>query len=739
MNQSYQNNFTSQRNYQKTSSLTNFQLDDIDNSPKSPKPSFLSSSTSQLNNKEAEFMMIEDGLSRHFNYIQKNLNRIPNFSSSEKAKEELKRLLEQLNQMENAAVPSEHPNIESRLSEISKQHQTLNNEEQVISKLRSTNDDDKARDDAEYESIKNKIKEAKEELSQLERQITQFHEKSTSARNKLDKAKNNLQSRQFKINQLKNEENRLLKLQKQSRHELKDIQNELNISTSEEAKIIDIEGKIEANSREFKRLSKVLSEKKEKVREKKERIQTILRETETLESRLDEAVGFAGTVTEKKKQEAYLTSDSDSNDIEKSLNVLTMNNSSINNKSSIRPTLAIVQSDDENEFNDNQNLSNSDNISISNANNSINNYSYQSSYRSNGLEKNKNDNFSMNQLSDDNEDMNYKNNLYQENEPTGSEDEQINIDDYKFIDKSKSSKYQKIDQPTNLNSNQLKDRSSSSSNYQTKDITFNSNKYQSNQTPSSSYIQQNEHSFNSNKYQSNQSANSSYIQQNEHSFNSNKYQSNQSANSSYFQKKEQTFNSSNYQPNQSYNSSFDHLKDQSFDSNNYQLRDHSSSSSHHQIKNQSHISNHQNSFIGKSDNMIIEEEEDNSFSLANSEDGIHSMQTKSGLNSSFKNNSSIKTTNIPSDSDSDDETNLIFDKYNIKNIDVDDDDDDEDDEEVKSLIQRNSQRHSSFSSKGNNSEITNAAYQAINTSLIDNSPVVQKVETATSQFKNSYI
>ena len=167
MNQSYQNNFTSQRNYQKTSSLTNFQLDDIDNSPKSPKPSFLSSSTSQLNNKEAEFMMIEDGLSRHFNYIQKNLNRIPNFSSSEKAKEELKRLLEQLNQMENATVPSEHPNIESRLSEISKQHQTLNNEEQVISKLRSTNDDDKARDDAEYESIKNKIKDNKYEFQSL--------------------------------------------------------------------------------------------------------------------------------------------------------------------------------------------------------------------------------------------------------------------------------------------------------------------------------------------------------------------------------------------------------------------------------------------------------------------------------------------------------------------------------------------------------------------------------------------
>lgn len=652
MNQSYQTNSMGKQKYQKTFSSTNYQWNDMQESPKVPKPSFLSSSISQTAEKEAEFMMIEDGISRHYNYIQKNLHRIPNFPSSEKAKEELKRLLEQLNQIKNTVNLPEHPNIEGRLSEITKQHQTLNDEEQRITELRSINSGDKARDDAEYEDIKNKIREAKDELARLERQISQFHEESTFVRDKLDRAKNNLQSRQLKINQLKEEENRLLKLQKQSRHELKAIQNELNNSASEEAKISEIEARIEQNSREFQRLSKVLIEKKEKVREKTEKVQRILLEAATLENRLDEAVSYAGTVTEQKKQETYLNSDSDFNDIEKSLNVLSMNNSSMNNssiynsavynssiknkKSAVNPQISI-QSDED----DDHNFSDQVNTSLYGADNNVN-YSYQSSYKSNNLSKNKIDRFS-----DEIDDYKLNDNFNQKgSEPTGSEDEPIDFD-YS----------QKKNQSPNISQNI--------------DQLINSNNYHS---------------------------------------------------------KTQLSNSSHY-------SKVDHSLDNydSFNSKNIRTYDHSSSSIRNQLNDQdSQSDNHEDISNDPNDLMIEEEEIGNSYS----ENNILQNSIKNDHSSSFKQNS-FKTTNILSgDSDSDEENNILS-KYK-SHLDANDDlDDEEEDEILKSISARRSQFNSSFSSKGNDSEIANA-FKAINTSLADESPVVHKVENATSRFKNNY-
>ncbi|OHT13677.1 hypothetical protein TRFO_16111 [Tritrichomonas foetus] len=288
-------------------------------SGKKVRTSFTNQSPTQTPTIESHFMQIEDGLSRHHDYIQANLSRIPFFESSEKAEEELRQLLQKLQNIDQINItPEEKPDINGQLSLIKKQHQALSEEEQRIAKLRAMTDDSKAREDAEYEEVLGRLKKAKKELASLQKTVTQYNEESTAAKNKLEKAHNDLNSRQKKIQQLQDEEKRLLKLQKQSRQELKSLQIEVNDANCEEAVIAEIESQIEANTRELNRMTKLYEEKKKQIQAKNERIQSLLRDTENIETKLDEAVGYASAVTEKKRQESYLLSESEDLSLSKS-------------------------------------------------------------------------------------------------------------------------------------------------------------------------------------------------------------------------------------------------------------------------------------------------------------------------------------------------------------------------------------------------------------------------------------
>lgn len=282
-----------------------FKPDNYVDSTKKPPKFEKNADSSQVTKIEANFMMIEDGLSRNSEYIQQNFTRIPFFPSAAKAEEELRNLWGQLNRLNRNEPVSEPPNISNRLTQIKRQHQTLSDEDQKISKLKSMSDDTKAQEDAEYQAILNQISEAEDELSSIKSQVAQYTEESNYAKSKLQDAKDNLQSRQNRMNQLKAEEKRLLKLQKQSRQELKSLQSELDEFTRQDAQISEIEAQIETNSKEYKRLTKILEDKQQLIQEKTAKVQKILQDTLAVENKLDEAVGYAGSIAQQSQEPTY--------------------------------------------------------------------------------------------------------------------------------------------------------------------------------------------------------------------------------------------------------------------------------------------------------------------------------------------------------------------------------------------------------------------------------------------------
>ena len=300
------------------------------------RATFVSQSPTQTPTIEARFMAIEDGLSRHRDYIHQNLSRIPYFETSEEAEQELKKLLKQLKNPAVSIQPIEMPDITKQLNQISKQHQTLSEEEERIAKLRAMTDDTKAQEEAEYITVTQRIESAKKELADLQQQVIKYNTETSIAQQKLNKALSALNSRERKMAQLHDEENRLLKLQKQSRQELKSLQAEINDANTEESVIADIESQIEINTRELKRMTQLLNDKRKQIKEKNLQIQKILNDTEAIETKLDEAVGFAGTVTEKQKNESYLLSESSDED----------QNVSINSRNKIPIKYVQISSDD---------------------------------------------------------------------------------------------------------------------------------------------------------------------------------------------------------------------------------------------------------------------------------------------------------------------------------------------------------------------------------------------------------
>lgn len=708
MNFSSSINSNNKQKYSKLSS-TYIQNDgniglDSPRAAKSAFPSLNASQQSQRSNIEIEFMMVEDGLSRHRNYILKNLSRIPYFSSSEKAEKELRRLCEQLSQMKDMGEPLEQPNIENRLSEIRKQHKNISEEEERIAKLRSMTDDAKAREDAEYNSVLKQIEDAKRELNSLEMQISQYHENSRTSRDKLDKAKKNLQSHQKSIDQKQKEEDRLLKLQKQSRQELKNLQTELNAKLNEEIKISQIEHEIEKNSEEYKKLSKVLDDKKQQVLEKTQKIQKLLRESEELETNLDEAVNYAGTVTQQKSHEAYMVSDSDSN-LEQNFRSMSINSSSTKNQSMTRPSIKPAPIDipsDDDVMKANQNPEGFENLNLSESDGNLNNVSYNSSFRSNSQEQNQYNNSSNNSSFKSNRKDFYKSNdLY--NHQSFNPNTQDQPSNY-----SNNSSF--------MLNNQDQDQlniSYGNSSFRSNNNNNNNNQYEPNDLydhqsfhlDENEPIQYNDNYNNSSFKASSQKQNEYEEFTNQQSFRSSIHSQSKSSNYSHHSSLElQTHN-----PDKLSNFADAHFSDE-YNHSDYQEDE----------PNNSNFNNLPN-------NYLIEEEEEDMYDH-------QSDNTKTRIDPSalFKNNDSLSFNRASVLNDSDDDLN---DFKNDKNFNInynDDDDDDEDDEEVKALLAKNSLRHSSQSSNSNMSNVTNAAFKAIGMNLYDQSPVVKKYENETA-------
>lgn len=269
---------------------------------------------------EAKCKELSEGLAKYKQYIKNNESRLPQFSSSEEAENELHRLVHRLKHLPSQAPkPPLHPKIETKMAQISKQHQSLIDEEKNIQQYRSKTALTRKQEDKEYALILKQIKDAKAQLKELKQQYRETESVNSVARQAVDAAAAELKIRQDKIDQLRKEEKRLNLLEQQSREEIDSISKEENKINQEEAIITQLTNKFNDNTKELNQLKKALKEKQDLIKAKKESIQRIFIETENLESKLDEVVEKAGDYTLKEEskleEDEILDSEEDESEI----------------------------------------------------------------------------------------------------------------------------------------------------------------------------------------------------------------------------------------------------------------------------------------------------------------------------------------------------------------------------------------------------------------------------------------
>jgi chromosome segregation ATPase len=252
---------------------------------------------------EATFLQVEDGLSKYANYIQSNHDRIPEFQTAAEAEAELRNLLSELRKVRTPKPKPKNlsPDFSERLDLVSKQRQELFEEEQRIAELKSITESTQERQDSEYTTALQEIEEQKGKLATLKQELSSSQIARKKAKRAISQASQELNARQLTLEKLNHEANGLKQLERQSQREVRALEEGSQDRRHEEQQVIELEKQLEQRECELVKKKRIVAEKQQLVQAKRDKIQHIMQDADQLESRLDEAVGHAGEVTEQQK------------------------------------------------------------------------------------------------------------------------------------------------------------------------------------------------------------------------------------------------------------------------------------------------------------------------------------------------------------------------------------------------------------------------------------------------------
>jgi hypothetical protein len=252
---------------------------------------------------KATFLQVEDGLSKHANYIQSNHDRIPEFQTAAEAEAELRNLLSELKKV-RAPKPKPKrvgPDFSERLGLVTTQRQELFEEEERIAELKFITESTQERQDSEYTAALQEIEEQKGKLAGLKQDLASSRGAHKKAKIAISQAYDELNARRLTLEKLNHEGDGLRQLEKQSKREVHALEEGFRDKRSDEQQVVELEKQLEQKERELTKKKRVVAEKQQLVQAKRDRIQQIMQEADRLESRLDEAVGHAGEVTEQRR------------------------------------------------------------------------------------------------------------------------------------------------------------------------------------------------------------------------------------------------------------------------------------------------------------------------------------------------------------------------------------------------------------------------------------------------------
>jgi hypothetical protein len=188
--------------------------------------------------------------------------------------------------------------LSERIVLISKQRQELFEEEERIAELKSITDSTQKRQDSEYAAVLQEIEEEKGKLASLKQELASSRAAHKKAKKAISQASQELNARRLALEKLNHEADALRQLEKESKREIRALEGDFRDSRHEEQQAIELEKQLDQRERELAKKKRIIAEKQQLVQAKRDKIQQIMQEADHLESRLDEAVGHAGELTE---------------------------------------------------------------------------------------------------------------------------------------------------------------------------------------------------------------------------------------------------------------------------------------------------------------------------------------------------------------------------------------------------------------------------------------------------------
>jgi chromosome segregation ATPase len=238
---------------------------------------------------------VEELLTLHRSFIQQNSHRLPQFLTADEAQSAVRKLQSQLTNLETQRGPK--TDIDRRLSELTRQHETVSDEDQRIAQHRSVSNESKERETQEYSDILREITQSKSRLAILTNRLSVKMQANKEAQDVVNKIRNEVSNKRREAERLRNEERQLRDSEKELQRESSAIEQDMTVLIEgDEKNVSQLETIGESRGDTLRAVKANLSKKRSAVRSKVEVVQRLLREIESMEDGIDRAIGLGFVV-----------------------------------------------------------------------------------------------------------------------------------------------------------------------------------------------------------------------------------------------------------------------------------------------------------------------------------------------------------------------------------------------------------------------------------------------------------
>jgi chromosome segregation ATPase len=220
---------------------------------------------------------------QYSDFIEANADRLPPFQTSSAAESELRKLSSKLQDLK----AQQRAELDSRLAGMSRQRQSLLDDEEGIEKLRSISKEATDRENQEYSQIMDEIDDIKSQLLSLQKQNSARKHATNSARERLELAKSDLEAQSATRDQLTRELKRLQQLEKQTNQELRALDLDMRKNETEETAVTELEEQVDDTERQLRDLRGEIAARREVLDSKRDSLQKLLTKIEDLEDQID--------------------------------------------------------------------------------------------------------------------------------------------------------------------------------------------------------------------------------------------------------------------------------------------------------------------------------------------------------------------------------------------------------------------------------------------------------------------